>query len=131
MISDAFSGVGRTTAIECSKLGAVLTVTGRNRERLEETLRDLEGDGHKTFLADLTVREDIEALVGEVNCLGGIVLCARQRTVAPFEMSKKGLMELIFEVNYFLPVELLRLLVCGKNIKEDCIGCLFVLNRRC
>ena len=119
LITGASSGIGRTTAIECSKLGAVLTITGRNKERLEATLDGLDGGGHKTVLADLTVKEDIEALVNEVDCLDGIVLCAGQGTVVPFKMSKKERMETIFEVNYFSPIELLRLLVCAKKLNES------------
>ena len=34
LITGASSGIGRTTAIECSKLGAVLTIAGRNKERI-------------------------------------------------------------------------------------------------
>lgn len=90
LITGASSGIGRTTAIESSKLGAVLTITGRNKERLEETLEGLDGEGHKTILADLTVKEDIEALVNEVDCLDGIVLCAGQGTVVPFKRVRRN-----------------------------------------
>lgn len=38
LITGASSGIGRAVAIECSKLGAQLIVTGRDNERLQETL---------------------------------------------------------------------------------------------
>ena len=37
LITGASSGIGRATAIECSKMGAAVIITGRNKMRLEET----------------------------------------------------------------------------------------------
>ena len=119
LITGASSGIGRTTAIECSKLGAELIVTGRSKERLDKTLEDLNGNGHKSILADLTIKKDIEELVNQIVSLDGVVLCAGQGTVVPFKMSKREKMEPIFNVNYFSPVELLRLLVCTKKLNES------------
>ena len=45
LITGASSGIGRQTAIECSKLGARVIVTARNEERLKETLGLLDGEG--------------------------------------------------------------------------------------
>ena len=65
LITGASSGIGRATAIECSKLGAIVVVTARNEARLQETLDALEGEGHKMVLCDLTIEE-------ELNNLGGL-----------------------------------------------------------
>jgi len=37
LITGASSGIGRAAAIECSKLGAKVIITARNKERLNET----------------------------------------------------------------------------------------------
>ena len=42
LVTGASSGIGQATAIECSKLGASVVVTGRNKERLEQTFNDLD-----------------------------------------------------------------------------------------
>ena len=41
LITGASGGIGRATAIECSKLGAKCIITARNKERLEKTLNSL------------------------------------------------------------------------------------------
>ena len=47
LVTGASSGIGQATAIECSKMGAKLVITGRNAERLQHTFDRLAGDGHK------------------------------------------------------------------------------------
>ena len=37
LVTGASSGIGQATAVECSKLGASVVITGRNKERLEKT----------------------------------------------------------------------------------------------
>lgn len=44
LVTGASSGIGRSTAIECSRLGAKLIITARNENRLRETFESLEGD---------------------------------------------------------------------------------------
>ena len=41
LITGASSGIGSITAIECSKMGATVILTGRNEERLIETFNSL------------------------------------------------------------------------------------------
>lgn len=38
LVTGSTSGIGKATAIACSKLGAAIIVTGRNQERLQRTL---------------------------------------------------------------------------------------------
>ena len=61
LVTGASSGIGRATAIECSKMGAVVVLTGRNQERLQETLALLEGKGHSLCTCDLT-KEEFDSL---------------------------------------------------------------------
>ena len=50
LITGASSGIGRATAIECSKMGARCILTARNEERLQETMSNLAGEGHQRAL---------------------------------------------------------------------------------
>lgn len=119
LVTGASSGIGQETAIQCSKMGAKVTITARNEERLRETLSHMEGDGHQVLIADLTRQEDMNQIVEETNGLDGIVLCAGKGETSPFLFSTRAKFDPIFEVNFFAPVELLRLLVKKKKVAKD------------
>ena len=53
LITGASSGIGRQTAIDISKAGATVIVTGRSEQRLNETMTMLEGKNHIMLVADL------------------------------------------------------------------------------
>ena len=44
LVTGASSGIGKAIAIECSKMGARVIITGRNEERLAETYKELVGE---------------------------------------------------------------------------------------
>lgn len=75
LITGASSGIGRATAIECSKLGASLIITGRNVERLNAVLNELdtsEGQLHKKIIVDLSTSDGINELTSQLpklNCV--------------------------------------------------------------
>ena len=119
LVTGASSGIGQETAIQCSKLGAKVIITARNEERLKDTLSQLEGEGHQMILAELTSQESVERLVGEVGGLQGLVLCAGKGMTSPFPFSTRDKYDEIFNVNFFAPVELLRLLVKKKKLEKD------------
>lgn len=119
LVTGASSGIGQATAIECSKMGAKVVITARNHERLNETFSLLEGEGHQMMIAELTKQEDIEQLVGEISTLHGVVLCAGKGMTSPFSYSTRDKYDEIFNVNFFAPIELLRLLVKKKKLEKE------------
>lgn len=119
LVTGASSGIGRATAIECSKLGAKLIITGRNAERLNETMEMLSGEGHTLVTGDLTSQEDIDKIVSGTGKINGLVLCAGKGMTSPFPFSTRDKYAEIFNVNFFAPVELLRLLVKKKKMEKD------------
>lgn len=119
LVTGASSGIGRETAIQCSRMGARLVITARNEERLNETLSQLEGEGHRMVIAELTKPEEFEQLVGAIDTLQGVVLCAGKSMTATFPFSTRDKFVSVFDVNFFAPVELLRLLVKKKKLMKD------------
>ncbi len=119
LITGASSGIGRQTAIECSKMGAKVIITGRNRERLNETLLLLEGEGHTIIEAELTDENDVNKLVGDVPTLDGLVLNAGFNFTKLVPFIKDEDVQNIFRVNALAPILLLRSLVKKKKMSKE------------
>lgn len=119
LITGASSGIGRATAIECSRLGASLVITGRNEERLAETLSLLESSGNKAMAADLTSENDLNHLAGSVESLDGLVMCAGKGAMLPVQFSTREKMLDVFDSNFLYPVELFRLLLKKKKLGRN------------
>lgn len=119
LVTGASSGIGRTTAIECSMMGAHVIITGRNQVRIDEVKHELNGTGHLGVIADLTQEDQLMNLVDQLPIVDGVVLCAGQGTVVPFKMADRKKINPVFEINYFAPVELLRLLIKKKKLANE------------
>ena len=89
LVTGASSGIGRRTAIDCSRMGARVIITGRNKERLDEVMGQMEGTGNLAVIADLTQQDQLEHLLEQLPLVDGVVLCAGQGTVVPFKMADR------------------------------------------
>jgi NAD(P)-dependent dehydrogenase (short-subunit alcohol dehydrogenase family) len=119
LVTGASSGIGRATAIECSKLGAKVVITARHEERLKETLSALEGDGHQLILCEMTSDDDLTNLVETVPVLDGLVCNAGINKLVPIRQLKAEDLNHIFEVNTFSSIILLQKLMKKKKLAED------------
>lgn len=119
LITGASSGIGRSVAIECSKSGAKLILTGRNKDRLVQTSNDLAGDSHKLVSADLSVEEDIDSIVSQIDKVDGVVLSAGIGTTLPLKFYTPQKVKELFEVNFFSQVELVRKLFVKKKFNRN------------
>lgn len=118
LVTGASSGIGRETAIACSRMGATVVINGRDQARLDETLSQLDGTGHMQVIADLTVAADVERMLATLPPLNGAVLCAGNSTTLPLQFGSREKFDDMFEVNFFAPVELLRLLYKKKVLQK-------------
>lgn len=118
LITGASSGIGKATAIECSRMGAKIIITGRNKLRLEETYQSLEGDGHFMMIADFEQDNDITHLVEKQPDLDGIVHCAGVVTTKLFSFINRNELKTIMEINFISPVTLTQALLEKKKIKK-------------
>jgi NAD(P)-dependent dehydrogenase (short-subunit alcohol dehydrogenase family) len=87
LVTGASSGIGRDTAILLSQLGANVVLAGRDRVRLEQTSRQLEGSGHSVQPRDLLPLEGIPSWIKEISeaigALDGIVHSAGVYAMTP------------------------------------------------
>ena len=118
LVTGASSGIGQATAIECSKMGASVIITGRNEQRLKETFDTLEGAGHSMIIADLTLVDDLQNVVSNTNHIDGLVLCAGKPQTRPIPFCSRDDFDSVFEINFFSSVELMRLLLKKKKISK-------------
>lgn len=119
LVTGASSGIGQTTAIECSKMGATVVVTGRSEERLINTLHNLEGKGHSMVLANLDEEEGIEKIVETTPLLDGVVSNAGIGIgTKPAVFYKKKELEQIYTTNTISAVLLLKGLVKKKKLNN-------------
>ena len=118
LVTGASSGIGRSTAIECSKLGARVIITARSEERLKDTLANLAGDGHEMIIADLSSNEDIDSLVMQLPELDGVVNNAGFTKMRPILQINEQVFKDIMQVNTFAPILLTQKILKKKKLKN-------------
>ena len=118
LITGASSGIGRATAIECSKLGATCVITGRNEERLNETLSQIVGEGHVSIVADISTQEGIDTLVERSPSVDGLVNNAGVSGNKPIKFYKQDDLDRIFQTNAFAPMLLVKGILKNKKIND-------------
>jgi NAD(P)-dependent dehydrogenase (short-subunit alcohol dehydrogenase family) len=119
LVTGASSGIGRAIAIECSRIGAAVTLTARNEERLRETLSQMEGENHTIISADLSDEIGRKQIIGELPIIDGLVNCAGIAKNLPFAFTNsESLMEVI-NVNFTAPVLMSAELVKKKKLSKN------------
>ena len=118
LVTGASSGIGRAIAIECSKMGAQVVITGRNEQRLQETYRLLEGTQPTYIVADLSKKEDIETVVNQIDHLNGLVNCAGLTIPKPFKFLQEEDIQEVMTVNFNAPLLLTQLLIKKKKLQK-------------
>jgi NAD(P)-dependent dehydrogenase (short-subunit alcohol dehydrogenase family) len=85
-------------------MGAKVIVTGRNEERLNATLNELEGSGHSAFVADLINQEQRDLLATKLPVLDGIAHCAGVTLLHPFKFSDEKRYREVYAINVEAPL---------------------------
>lgn len=118
LITGASSGIGRATAIECSRLGAKCVITGRNEERLNETLSQMVGEGHQEVVADIATQDGIDVLIEQMPNIDGLVSNAGIGINKPIKFYKQENLETIFQTNTFSPMLIIKGMLKKKKVNE-------------
>jgi NAD(P)-dependent dehydrogenase (short-subunit alcohol dehydrogenase family) len=120
LVTGASSGIGRATALECSRLGASVILTARNEQRLQETLSQMEEPTkHQIIVVDLANEDAIADVVNAIEQpLNGVVQCAGFVITKPFQFISAKDIDAIMDVNYKAPVMLSQKLLKGRKISK-------------
>lgn len=116
LVTGASSGIGKVTAVECSKMEAKVVVTGRNEERLYQTLAELEGEGHLAIVADLSSEEAVNFLVDQCPQIDGLVNNAGSTILVPTQFVTRDKLMQVLEVNTIAPILLTQQLLKKKKL---------------
>jgi NAD(P)-dependent dehydrogenase (short-subunit alcohol dehydrogenase family) len=119
LVTGASSGIGKAVAVECSRMGASVIITGRNEERLSQTFELLEGCNHKKIVCDLSSEKNINELSEQLSVLNGIVHAAGIVKALPFQFITSKEINNIFDVNFFAPVLLSQILIKTKKVSKE------------
>lgn len=119
LITGAAGGIGRATAIECAKLGASLILTDINEDGLKATLEQLENQElHRYVVANLTVDEEIDKLVGEIGKLDGFVSNAGVTKPMLVKFINREDLDRIMSINAMAPMFLTQRLLKKKKLAK-------------
>lgn len=118
-VTGASSGIGRSIAIACSKMGAVVVAAGRNLERLNETLMNMEGEGHSIVNCDLTNYDAVKEKISDLPKLDGVVHCAGIGHRMPCKLLSEADVDSVMTINFKAQVLLQAELLQQKKINKN------------
>ncbi|CAN5582070.1 SDR family NAD(P)-dependent oxidoreductase [soil metagenome] len=117
LVTGASRGIGRRVAMRLAERGARLAIAARSADELAKLAADLKHTGAEiaVFTVDLTspaarakLIEDVVARFGGLDILCN---CAGVCSFGEFSTSREEINRQVLEINFFAPVELIRLAV--------------------
>ena len=118
LVTGAASGMGKATAVTCAKMGAKIVAADYNEEGLAVVMKELEGDGHLSFVLNLADENTWHNLLSGAPVLDGIANCAGIANMNPFNFISREEMDKVFNVNFFGPVLLTRSVLKAKKLNK-------------
>lgn len=119
LVTGASSGLGRQIAMTCATRGARIILTGRDATRLQETHKQLAGEGHIQVTADLTSAEGRTQVVQAASRIDGVVLCLGGQMLSPIRQLRESLMTAMYQAHFLAPVMLTQRLLQANVIEKQ------------
>lgn len=111
LLTGAAGGLGETSARAFAERGAVLILTSRNREKLDQIAAELPGDGHAVIAADLSEPGAVELIVEQAGQVD--ILVANAGRTGGFALDDMATAEVsnVISVNFEAPIQLARAVI--------------------
>ncbi len=118
LVTGASTGIGKQVAIDCAKFGAKVVLSDLNEDKLNEVVKELEGEGHVIITCDLSMEDSIAQLVENCPILDGFSNnVGVSKSIFMKFVSQKALTEAA-TINTFGPALLLQKLVRKKKFSK-------------
>lgn len=118
LVTGASSGIGRTVAVECSKMGATVIAVARNEQRLQETLSMMMPGNHNYCICDLTDSESVDKMIVEIPVIDGLVNNAGIGIVKPLKFINETDFTTLLKADTIAPIILLQKMIKKKKISK-------------
>ncbi len=124
LVTGASSGLGKAIALSCARMGAEIICTGRDIQRLSQTLEELQAISplaHQAIPADLTQVSERDALITALGSapLNGVVHCAGISRLSPVRMMTEQHLHEVQSININAPMLLTQALLKRNLIAAD------------
>lgn len=124
LVTGSTSGLGKTIALTCARMGAEIICTGRDAERLAKTLTELQAISHRphqAIQADLTQSSGRDILVTAVGktSLNGVVHSAGISRLSPVRMMTEQHLREVQSINVDAPMLLTQALIKRNLVAPD------------
>src|SRR5574344_446034 len=120
LITGAASGIGKCTAVECSKIGASVILVDLNSGGLNATLNLLvKRDMNEMFAGNLTDERFLMELAEQTPELDGVFLCAGVSDTTPVKFFTKEKIDRVFGADVVSPAMMLRYLLGKRKIRKS------------
>jgi len=125
LVTGSSSGLGKTIALTCARMGAEIICTGRDAQRLSQTLSELKAispHAHQAIQADLTKaseRDELVALIGAGGTINGVVHSAGISRLSPVRMMTEQHLREVQSINVDAPMLLTQALLRRNLVAAD------------
>jgi NAD(P)-dependent dehydrogenase (short-subunit alcohol dehydrogenase family) len=130
LITGASSGLGRQCAVQCSKSGADVIISGRNRSRLEDTISLMASGDHDLIEDDLEDYFSYEKIVNSTisihGKIDGFIHSAGVELTLPVTSMKPKHYEKLFKINVISGFEIAKFLIKKKAIGTNGASFVFI-----
>lgn len=130
LVSGASSGIGRAIAVELSRQGASVILSGRDTGRLEEAAADLKGRPHHLLPLDLAqagaIVPAVQGLRAKLGTLYGLCHAAGVVQTRPLASSGPEVVHGQLQINLVAGLELARA-VCRRDVMDPDGGSLLFI----